>query len=67
MIDNMSEPGSWEKELKAAPWGYGQSQSQKLRNVLAEIRAKGLWIEASVLEQEILTLQRELETLRGQR
>jgi hypothetical protein len=67
MIDNMSEPGSWDKELKAAPWAYGQTQYQKFRNALAEIRAKGLWMEAAVLEQEIVTLQRELETLRGQR
>jgi hypothetical protein len=66
MIDNMSEPGSWDKELKAAPWGYGQNQSVRMRNALAEIRARGLWTEAGILEQEILTLQRELESIRGQ-
>jgi len=66
MIDNVSEPGSWDKELKAAPWGYGQQQSTRVRNALAEIRARGLWIEAGTLEQEILSLQRELENIRGQ-
>ena len=66
MIDNISEPGSWDKELKAAPWGYGQAQSQRVRNALAEIRARGLWNEAAVLEQEIQMLRRDLEDVRGQ-
>ena len=65
MIDDISEPGAWAKEMKAAPWGYGQNQATQVRKALAEIRSKSLWIEADVLEREIITLTREIESLRG--
>jgi hypothetical protein len=67
MIDNQSPPGSWKNELKAAPWGYGQSQDKKVQFALAEVRAHGMWPEAAVLEQEIITLKAELELLRNER
>lgn len=65
IVDDVSPPGSWANEMKAAPWGYGQSQSNQVRQALQEIRGKGLWIEADVLEREIRTLARELESARG--
>lgn len=67
MIDNQSPPGSWKNELKAAPWGYGQSQDKKVQFALAEIRSHGMWNEAAALEQEIITLKAELELLRNER
>lgn len=66
-IDNESPAGAWKEEMKAAPWGYGQSQTHQVNKALVEVRAKGLWIEADVLEREIVTLKRELEALRGNR
>lgn len=60
MYDNESPPGSWKKELSAAPWGYGQNQNQKVRDALAAIRQRGAWAEASVLETEITTLKAEI-------
>ena len=53
--------------MKAAPWGYGQSQDKKVQFALAEIRSHGMWNEAAVLEQEIVTLKAELELLRNGR
>lgn len=63
MYDNESPPGSWKKELSAAPWGYGQNQNQKVRDALASIRQRGAWAEASVLETEITTLKAEISYL----
>lgn len=65
IIDDVSPPGSWANEMKAAPWGYGQTQSNQVRQSLQEVRAKGLWIEADVLEREIRTLTQEVASLRG--
>lgn len=67
MIDNQSPPGAWKNEMKAAPWGYGQSQDKKVQFALAEVRSHGMWNEAAVLEQEIVTLKAELELLRNGR
>lgn len=67
MIDNQSPPGSWKNEMSAAPWGYGQSQDKKVQFALAKVRAHGMWNEAAVLEQEIVTLKADLESLRNGR
>jgi hypothetical protein len=64
MIDNTSTPGSWRDELARAPWAYGQSQANKVESALVKLREAGLWDEATVLQQEILTLKREVEWLR---
>ena len=64
-IDNVSPPGAWEQELKAAPWGFGQAQSTQVQQALVTIRLKGLNVEAAVLEREIVALKREVEALRG--
>jgi len=64
MIDDQSPPGAWKNEMAAAPWGYGQSQSQQVHQALTDIRAKSLWIQAEVLEREIITLKLELESVR---
>jgi hypothetical protein len=63
-IDTESPPGAWANEMKAAPWGYGQSQADRVRWALAEVAQKGLWEAARVLEQEIKTLRAEVEHLR---
>jgi len=55
---------AFEQELRAAPWGYGQNQQQQVQFALAEIRQRGLWEQAAVLEREIKTLQTELSYLR---
>jgi len=55
---------AFEQELRAAPWGYGQNQGQQVQFALAEIRQRGLWEQAAVLEREIKTLQTELAYLR---
>ena len=62
MVNNEDE--AFELELKAAPWGYGQSQRNQVNSVLTDLRAKGLWTHAETLEREIKTLQMELEHLR---
>lgn len=61
MIDDVSDPGSWARELAKAPWAYGRSQQDKVECALVKIREAGLWDEAMVLQQEILTLKREVE------
>jgi hypothetical protein len=63
-IDDESPPGAWKEEMKAAPWGYGQTQNKKVEDALASIRLRGMWQEASVLSLEITTLRREVEALR---
>ena len=60
-IDTESPPGAWANEMKAAPWGYGQSQADRVRWALAEVAQKGLWEAATVLQQEIETLRAELQ------
>ncbi len=64
-IDNQSPPGAWKDELKAAPWGYGQSQQKRVERSLENIRRAGLFDEATVLLLELNTLKTELEALRG--
>ena len=59
-IDNISPAGAWRDEMKAAPWSYGQPVDKRVQLALAEIRARGLWIEAGVLEQRIVALENEI-------
>lgn len=66
IIDSESEPGSWKRELDRMPWGYGQTQSMKLETALANLRGRGLYKEATIIEQEIRTLKAELEHIRKQ-
>ena len=63
-IDDESPPGAWKEEMKAAPWGYGQTQNKKVEDALASMRLRGMWQEASILSLEITTLRREVEALR---
>ena len=62
--DDKSPPGAWKEEMKAAPWGYGQTQQQQIERALQNIRRAGLSDEATVILLEIVTLRNELETLR---
>lgn len=64
-IDDKSPPGAWQNEMKAAPWGYGQSQLKKVEEALNNVRKAGLWDEARILSLEIRTLQMELESKLG--
>ena len=66
-IDDQSPPGAWKDEMKAAPWGYGQSQQKRVEQSLQNIRRAGLFDEATVLSLELNTLKTELEVLRGNR
>lgn len=64
VVDDESPPGAWQDEMKAAPWGYGQSQQKQVDQALNNIRRAGLSDEATVISLEIVTLRNELETLR---
>jgi len=64
-IDNQSPPGAWKDEMKAAPWGYGQTQQSQVDRALQNIRRAGLSDEATVISLELLTLMNELEYQRG--
>lgn len=61
IIDDESPPGAWRDEMAAAPWAYGQRQDSGVYNALAKIRQSGLWPEAALLEQRILSLEAEIE------
>lgn len=65
--DDKSPPGAWKDEMKAAPWGYGQTQQQQIDRALESIRRAGLFAEATVITLELNTLKSELEVLRGDR
>ena len=58
-IDMDSPPGSWQQELDRMPWKFSTPQEERVRQALAEIRQRGLWEAAKVLEQEIMTLRAE--------
>ena len=64
-VDDISPPGAWKNEMKAAPWGYGQSQQKQIEQALINIRRAGLSDEAIVISLELNTLKNELEVLRG--
>ena len=49
IIDNESEPGSWEREMRRAPWAYGQRREPDVAEVLAKMTAHGLIAEAAVI------------------
>ena len=63
MIDNQSPPGSWKEELDRAPWAYGQHQDKGMAFALAKIRQAGLWHEAALLHQRIVSLEAEIERM----
>jgi 23S rRNA G2445 N2-methylase RlmL len=65
--DDKSPPGAWKEEMKAAPWGYGQTQQQQIERALQNIRRAGLSDEATVITLELNTFKTEVELLRGNR
>ena len=65
IVDDESPPGAWKDEMKAAPWGYGQSQLKKVETALNNVRKAGMWEEAHILSLEIRTLQMDVENLSG--
>ena len=64
-IDDISPPGSWQREIELQPWKY--KQEQKVGWALSEMRLRGMFKEADILSQEISVLKAELERLRGHR
>jgi len=64
-IDDISPPGSWQREIELQPWKY--KQEQKVGWALSEMRLRGMFKEADILAQEISVLKVELERLRGHR
>jgi hypothetical protein len=67
IVDKESPPGAWADELRAAPWGYGQSQAKKVEIALNNVRKAGLWDEHQVIHMELNILKAELELLRNAR
>jgi hypothetical protein len=65
IVDDESPPGAWRDEMKAAPWGYGQSQLKQVEEALNNVRKAGLWDEARILSLEIRTLRMEVENTLG--
>ena len=65
IVDDESPPGAWKEEMKAAPWGYGQSQLKQVEQALNNVRKAGLWDEARILSLEIRTLRMEIENMLG--
>jgi hypothetical protein len=64
-VDNISPPGSWQREIELQPWKY--SQQAKIDEALASIRKSGMALEANLLAQEISVLKAEVEHLRASR
>jgi hypothetical protein len=64
-VDRESPPGAWAEELRAAPWGYGQSQAKKVEVALNNVHKAGLWEEYKVINMELNLLKTELELLRN--
>ena len=46
-----------------APWAYGQHQDKGMAFALAKIRQAGLWHEAALLHQRIVSLEAEIERM----
>jgi len=61
-VDNESPPGAWKTEMERMPWKF--QQEEKVGWALSQIRLHGMFKEAEVLAQEIITLKVELEHLR---
>lgn len=59
MIDNESEPGAWERELKKLPWGYGQQRDPDLSEILYRMRAHGLGVEADIIARALANTTRD--------
>ena len=64
-IDDISPPGSWQREIELQPWKY--KQEEKVGWALSEMRLRGMFKEADILVQEITTLKAEVEHLRASR
>ena len=64
-VDDISPPGSWQREIELQPWKY--KQEQKVGWALSEMRLRGMFKEADILSQEIIALKAEVEHLRASR
>ena len=56
-VDTESPPGAWDKELKAAPWAYGQYRPPTIDEVLWLMRKHGLTKEADIVAAELAALR----------
>ena len=66
-IDNESPPGAWKNEMARMSWGFGQSQSKTVQDVIVVMRKTGLWDEANLIDMEFTALKAEIERLRGEK
>jgi hypothetical protein len=64
-VDDISPPGSWQREIELQPWKY--KQEEKVGWALSEMRLRGMFKEADILSQEIVSLKAEVEHLRASR
>jgi hypothetical protein len=65
IVDDQSPPGSWQREIELQPWKY--KQEEKVGWALSEMRLRGMFKEADILSQEIVTLKAEVDHLRANR
>lgn len=54
IIDSESEPGSWDREMRRAPWAFGQRREPDIIEILTKMRAHGLMAEADVVARLLL-------------
>ena len=64
-IDDISPPGSWQREIELQPWKY--KQEEKVGWALSGMRLRGMFKEADILVQEITALKAEVASLRASR
>ena len=57
IIDDTSPPGAWDRELKRAPWAYGQYKPPTIDEVLWLMRKHGLTKEADIVAAELAALR----------
>lgn len=63
-VDNDSPPGAWKNEMARMSWGFGQSQSRTVHDVIITLRKAGMWDEANLLDKEFTALKAEIERLK---
>ena len=62
MIDNVSPPGAWQKEIERIPWKFDKGP-KSIHDALSKVHEAGLWAEATLLAQEISLLRAEVARL----
>ena len=63
-IDDISPPGSWQREIELQPWKYKDVENAGW--ALAQLRLRGMFKEADILTQEITALKAEVAHLQNE-